>query len=378
VRKGTHSTLLSQSSFAPPTPQGGIRQKDQPTMPFAILRFQKLKASSVGGSSAHMTRARDTPNADPSRASLNTLLVGTDDPAADVGQRARLATRNRKDGVRAIEVLMTFSPEWAGKDDPAKLRAWMDVSHAWLVQTFGRDNLVHLRLHADESTPHLTGFVVPLDPKTGRLNAKGLIGGSRVRLRELQTSYAQAVAPCGLERGVAGSQRRHEEVQDWYARTARRDAQLHDRERDVMDRSAQLAAQQAEIERLRREVEDEKAKAAAARAAAEKIKADLGNERTKLLYAYVRTVPVDQVVAELQRERGPLTKVIRDPRDPDFGQLIDTTRNRPVQNALDVLRAELGNDALPWMIKRYANEMRLARAADSMTPNQQRGQVQEL
>lgn len=347
-------------------------------MPFAILRFQKLKASSVGGSASHMARTRDTPNADPSRASLNTLLVGTDAPGADVAQRAKLATRRRKDGVRAIEVLMTFSPEWGGRDDPHKLRAWMEASQAWLVQIFSRDNLVHLRLHADESTPHLTGFVVPLDPKTGRLNARGYIGGNRYRLRELQTSYAQAVATFGLERGVAGSRRRHEDVQHWYARTAKREAQLTDHEQSVAARSAQLAAQQAEIERLRREAEDAKLKAAAALATAEKVKADLGNERTKLLYDHVRTIPVDQVVADLERERGPLTKVLRDPRDPDFGRFIDTTRNRPVQNAVDVLRAELGNDALPWMIKRYANDMRLARAANAMIPNQQRGPVQEL
>ena len=60
---------------------------------------------------------------------------------------------------------------------------------------YGRENIAHLRLHGDEQTPHLTGFIVPLD-KAGHLNARKWIGGA-ARCRQQQTDYAAAVAPLG-------------------------------------------------------------------------------------------------------------------------------------------------------------------------------------
>lgn len=71
------------------------------------------------------------------------------------------------------------------------------------MQEYGRENIAHLRLHADERTPHLTGYIVPLDPESGGLNARRWIGGPR-RCAEQQTAYAAAVEPLGLRRGVEG------------------------------------------------------------------------------------------------------------------------------------------------------------------------------
>ena len=53
-------------------------------MPFAIYRHEKIKtAQALTASANHMTRATDTPNADPQRAALNRVLIGSADPAAD-------------------------------------------------------------------------------------------------------------------------------------------------------------------------------------------------------------------------------------------------------------------------------------------------------
>ena len=53
-------------------------------MPFAIYRHEKIKtAQALTASANHMTRAADTPNADPTRAALNRVLIGSADPAAD-------------------------------------------------------------------------------------------------------------------------------------------------------------------------------------------------------------------------------------------------------------------------------------------------------
>ena len=77
----------------------------------------------------------------------------------------------------ALEVLLTASPEWWAEATPDQQQEWLDASTAWLVEEYGRENIAHLRLHGDERTPHLTGFIVPLDPENGHLNARRWVEG---------------------------------------------------------------------------------------------------------------------------------------------------------------------------------------------------------
>ena len=134
-------------------------------MPFAIYRHEKIKtAQALTASANHMTRATDTPNADPQRAALNRVLIGSADPAADaaalipapdaVDQDGK--KRRRSNSVLAIEILLTASPEWWSEATPAAQQDWLDRSTEWLVREYGRENIAHLRLHGDEQTlpPH--------------------------------------------------------------------------------------------------------------------------------------------------------------------------------------------------------------------------------
>ena len=79
--------------------------------------------------------------------------------------------------------------------------AWSQASIDWVKKTFG-DNIIDAQLHLDETTPHIHTFVIPLDDK-GKLNARAFLGGTRDRMVELQTSYAEAVKSFGLERGIS-------------------------------------------------------------------------------------------------------------------------------------------------------------------------------
>ena len=123
---------------------------------------------------------RPDPNADPRRAQMNRVFIGSDDPAADAAALIPALDavddagkkRRRSNSVIAIEVLLTASPEWWADASAEQQQDWLDRSTAWLVQEYGRENIAHLRLHGDERTPHLTGYVVPLDPDTGHLNAR--------------------------------------------------------------------------------------------------------------------------------------------------------------------------------------------------------------
>ncbi|MDF3377796.1 hypothetical protein HKX15_18685, partial [Sulfitobacter sp. KE37] len=203
-------------------------------MAYAIYRHSKHKNfGTVTASSRHMTREATTPNADPARADQNQILIGSEDPAADVAALVpdldavdeHKKKRRRKNSVISLEVLLTASPEWWAEATPDQQQEWLDASTAWLVEEYGRENIAHLRLHADERTPHLTGFVVPLDPESGHLNARRWVGGAK-RCAQQQTDYAAAVEPLGLIRGVEGSTAEHERVKRHYGQIAQPVAKL--------------------------------------------------------------------------------------------------------------------------------------------------------
>lgn len=192
--------------------------------PYAIYRTAKIKTpAQLSGSANHMTRAVDTPNADPRRIDLNKILIGGPDPAADVKRLLPVEGQRDKDGlllrrsnsVLAVEVLVTASPEWWSEATPAMRKDWQRVTLDWLAEAWGgHQNLAHMRMHGDETTPHLTGYVVPLDER-GALNCRSYIG-EKQQLRDQQTGYAEAVAHLGLQRGVPGSKAIHQAVSRHY------------------------------------------------------------------------------------------------------------------------------------------------------------------
>lgn len=288
---------------------------------FAIYRHDKLKSmGQIHASSQHMTRMRPTPNADPGRKSENKVLIGGDDPAADVaalvpaldaknadGQRLR-----RSNSVLAIEVLLTASPEWWAEATRDQQQEWLDRSTEWLVQEYGRENIAHLRLHGDERTPHLTGFIVPIDPESGSLNARRWIGGPR-RCAEQQSAYAAAVEPLGLRRGVEGSTAEHESVKRFYGALAQPVAKLSiDRPPRILtdptgwqrDQSLKLAEQVAPITARMRTAETERTarKAAEAQATKDRGRADrmaAELDKQKELAGRLRALPLPDVLDAL-------------------------------------------------------------------------------
>ena len=185
-------------------------------MSYAILRLSKLKSwSAVGGSGAHTYRATETPNADPALAGLNVTGIGTKgDVLGDVRRRVdAITSKPRSNAVLALELLLTASPEHFQGKSQADVKAWARANATWLKQTFGKDNVVHLVLHQDESTPHLVAYVTP--ERDGRLNARAITGTPEM-LSQMQTSYADAMAVFSLERGMPGSKAKHQTVRDWY------------------------------------------------------------------------------------------------------------------------------------------------------------------
>jgi hypothetical protein len=83
--------------------------------PLTILRIEKLKTfGNVAGSDDHVTRNRETPNADPTRDNSR-LIGGEDSRALEEIVKEKISTllhRPRHDAVLCTEMFLSASPLW--------------------------------------------------------------------------------------------------------------------------------------------------------------------------------------------------------------------------------------------------------------------------
>lgn len=202
---------------------------------FAIMRCKKLASmGSVAGALRHCYRERETPNADPERTPTNEHAAATSTDQAMGRMRALLPEKRRRDAVLAVEYLMTASPEWWQEASRKQQDEFFRRSRQWLADKYGADRVVTSTIHRDETSPHLSAFVVPLT-RDGRLSAREFVGG-RQKMRDDQTSYAAAVADLGLSRGIEGSKARHQTIREHYAALKRPVADLALSAEDVTPR----------------------------------------------------------------------------------------------------------------------------------------------
>ena len=212
-------------------------------MSFAILRTEKIKTGgNAGGLNNHLERTMEVPNADPHLTHLNFKMAGSNDLWKDITNRLSQAEITpRKNAVLAIEHLITYSPEWApfwkegneksgftlmarNKQDDRKATDFFIEAKKWLEEQYGKENVVNIHVHLDESTPHMHAVVVPIDKKK-KLNCREFLGG-REKLRNMQTSFANRVKHLGLERGIEGSKAQHTTLKEFYGMTKQLEKQI--------------------------------------------------------------------------------------------------------------------------------------------------------
>lgn len=227
-------------------------------MSFAVLRVAKIKsAGGAGGLSAHLERTMDVPNADEELRRFNKREKGSGNLWQDIKEQLEKhgITDVRKNGVYAIEILMTASPEHFNfhkvrKEDGSagisgNIENWKNFNkncQNWLVSEFGKNNIVNYTIHHDEGTPHIHAVIVPVtdskktqtvqrkivdsfgrtigfqdvEAPIKKLSAKSFIDG-RTALRGLQDRFADVHKESGLERGLEGSKAKHTTVKEFYA-----------------------------------------------------------------------------------------------------------------------------------------------------------------
>ena len=177
-------------------------------------------------------------NADAGRTHLNRELVkfpdGVSSRTEAIQHRINTAGLRRKVGknqTKAIRIILTGTHEQMMKiANGGRLDCWIDANIKWLRDKFGNENLVSCVLHMDEKTPHLHATIVPIvtvervrskregekkyETKSGpRLSADDVM--RRTRLHEYQNSYAAAMKPFGLQRGIVGSTAKHQANSDY-------------------------------------------------------------------------------------------------------------------------------------------------------------------
>lgn len=218
---------------------------------FCIFRAEKH--NSVGAVSAalsHDLRNRNTPNADPEKYKNNTYS-STDHAAILEHMKQIVDSCDEKctndKPVLCIQYLVTASPESA-RDPAFDFDRYLSDAVSALEEKHGKQNIIFTSVHRDETTPHMTVYVVPAvtieskkvkrsvftgekdengkrlravkefdQPTKTRLSAAHFLDGS-AKLSAMQTWFHEAVGvKHGLERGVVGSKAKHKTIASMYA-----------------------------------------------------------------------------------------------------------------------------------------------------------------
>ena len=194
-------------------------------MGYCFMSIKKIKtASQLSGVYRHNYRKGEVINADPSKAHLNEELLNRDDALTFADEfRNRINQSDyykhhkiRKDNVRALEIVTTFSKVDA---EYVNIEQWKKDNVEWLKNTFDtpeNDNVVSVMYHGDENgNVHCHAVVIPIDEE-GKLNAKKWTGGAKV-MTVHQNSYYQYVGKRhNLKRGLLNSKARHEDIKKFY------------------------------------------------------------------------------------------------------------------------------------------------------------------
>ena len=173
------------------------------------MRFQKHKASAVGGIEAHNERTKSeyksNPDIDLSRTKDNYNLVNL-----RCGYRDAISKlinihqcRTRKDSVVLVETIVTASNAFFKKMDKKETREFFEFALKFFEKNLTPGTIISAAVHMDESTPHMHLCFVPITTDH-RLCAKEIVGNKQ-KLTFWQDAYHSWMSQKypNLERGTS-------------------------------------------------------------------------------------------------------------------------------------------------------------------------------
>lgn len=171
-------------------------------------------------------------NADAEKYDANDILQAcTDEEGMEISYdkavKNRISGLKQSDGrkirenqVLAYDVVLEFGDSDDIEAEGLDVEEWEKRSLEWLKETFnvagdGKDNVISVVCHKDESSPHIHAIITPVDER-GCLCAKSFTNGSAA-LSHLQTAYAEKLKDLGIERGIPGSSAHHKSNRQYNA-----------------------------------------------------------------------------------------------------------------------------------------------------------------
>ena len=198
------------------------KERRNPPMPYAILRFQKRKAGGVAACERHNERKKEAyksnPDIDMERSKNNYHLIAPPKYTykKEINRMvAEAGCRTRKDSVMMVETLITASPEFMNQLLPEEQKAYFQTALDFISERVGKQNILSAVVHMDERTPHMHLCFVPITPDN-KLSAKAILGNQK-SLSEWQTAYHERMSSRWnqLERGQSSMETKRKHVPTW-------------------------------------------------------------------------------------------------------------------------------------------------------------------
>ncbi|MCD8405218.1 plasmid recombination protein [Tenacibaculum finnmarkense genomovar ulcerans] len=201
-------------------------------MSYAIMRVEKLKGD-LNGIGKHIDRSFQGENCSPNNSNANQVTdnLHWDNKGSIFSQNEwteytkinhlkkrvndhikenyKVDRAIRKDAVKCVEYLFTSDTQKMNDifSDAKIYEEWIRDNREFLADIYGKENIISMHLHTDETTYHMEVVVVPIT-SDGRLSAKEFINGKK-DLSNQQTVYAERMEKYGMQRGIKGSSARH-------------------------------------------------------------------------------------------------------------------------------------------------------------------------
>lgn len=201
---------------------------------FFILRTEKIKSrSQFNASIKHHYRIGGLLNANEERTCLNYERFTPEESKerfeSFFGKNGKFLKR-RSDAVLAIDYLVTASPEFFINKTNEKIIEFLTMASDYIHKKHGEKNVLIETWELDETTPHLTIQVVPVDGN-GKLNCKSFLGG-KDKMRKLQDDFFNhmKIHFPELKRGekVEKTRAKHTTLKEFYGKINQLEKNLHE------------------------------------------------------------------------------------------------------------------------------------------------------
>lgn len=156
--------------------------------------------------------------------------------------------RLRKDAVTHLPFFATM-PDYSRRSE-AERAEFVDRVYGFLEKRFGAENVVDMRWHFDESSPHLHATIVPIT-EDGRLCAKEMFRATKPGMMRFQRDYyAEVAEPMGYDKPDFGKSKEKNYTKETIATRKQLEQAVEKRdaaeaERAKMNNIAALARQEA-------------------------------------------------------------------------------------------------------------------------------------